>query len=77
MADLTIYHSNNSNLEHRSQSEERTKGVGKVKPVAYLDLKAVTSKGEETVDLKIIESLRKKWNMADILQGDGWREWLI
>lgn len=71
-ADLTIYHSNTNNLEHRSQSEERTKGVGKQRPVAYLDLVA-----PDTVDMKILKSLREKWNMADTLQGDGWREWLI
>lgn len=70
-ADLVIYHSSTTNLEHRQQSEERPKTVGKVKPIIYIDL--VTP---GTVDEKIIETLKRKDTIASTIQGDSWRKWL-
>jgi hypothetical protein len=67
-----VYYSNTNNLEHRSQSEERAQGIDKVNSVAYVDL---MSSG--TVDEKIIHSLREKIDMAAIISGDNWRQWLI
>lgn len=72
VADLVIYYSNTSDLEHRSQSEERAQAVGKEKSVAYVDLIV-----PGTVDEKIIKALRKKINIAATINGDNYREWLI
>jgi SNF2 family DNA or RNA helicase len=72
VADLVVYYSNTSNLEHRLQSEERPKGVGKSTPITYVDLIA-----PGTVDGKILKALRAKIDVASTLQGDGWREWVV
>lgn len=72
VADLTVYHSNTHNLEHRSQSEERVKGIGKESRALYVDL---VSPG--TVDEKILMSLKNKINLASILTGDEWRKWVV
>ena len=72
MADLTVYFSNTHDLEHRSQSEERTEAVDKLTGATRIDLIA-----PGTVDEKIIQALRNKINMAASITGDSWREWLI
>lgn len=72
VANLVVYYSNTYDLDHRSQSEERVKAVGKTTQIAYIDLVA---KG--TVDEKIIKALRNKINMAATITGDAWREWLV
>lgn len=71
-ANLVIYYSNTDNLEHRDQSEERAQAVGKKDQVMYVDL---CVKG--TVEGKIINSLRKKLDMATVINGDNYRDWLI
>jgi len=71
-ANLVIYYSNTYDLDHRSQSEERVKAVGKTTQVAYVDLVA-----RETIDEKIINVLRSKIDMAATITGDAWREWLV
>lgn len=71
-ADLVVYYSNTSNLEHRSQSEERAQGVHKINSVLYVDLVV-----PGTVDEKILTSLRNKIDMAATVTGDDYREWLI
>jgi hypothetical protein len=72
VADLCVYYSSRNNLDHRQQSEERCKAVGKMKAVAYIDM--IT---RDTVEEKIIEALRKKIDMAALINGDTWREWLV
>jgi hypothetical protein len=72
VASLLIYLSSTNNLEHRSQSEERGDAVGKYDPITCIDCIA-----PDTVDVKIIESLRKKIDMAAVITGDNWRQWLI
>lgn len=72
MADLVIYFGNSYDLEHREQSEERPKKVGKNIPIAYIDLVA-----PNTVDEVILKVLRNKINVSAAIQGDGWREWII
>lgn len=72
VADLCIYHSSTNNLEHRSQSEERDQAVDKVRSVLSIDLVATG-----TVDERIIEALRKKIDLATIITGDNYKEWLI
>ena len=71
-ADLVVYYSSKNNLDHRMQSEERVKAVGKTRQVAYIDLRV---KG--TVEEKIIEALRNKIDIASVISGDDWQEWLI
>ena len=71
-ADLVVYYSNSHDLEHRMQSEERAQGVGKINSVAYVDLVAT-----DTVDEKILLALRHKMNLAAVINGDNWREWVV
>ena len=54
-AQTVIYYSNDFNLEHRLQSEDRTHRIGTTGAVMYIDIDAVG-----TVDSKIISSLREK-----------------
>lgn len=72
IANLLIYYSNINNLEHRSQSEERASGVDKKDYVNCVDLVV-----PNTVDVKILEALRAKIDMAGAITGDNWREWVI
>jgi SNF2 family DNA or RNA helicase len=72
VADRIIYFSNSDNLEHREQSEQRGLGVEKTRGVDYVDLVV-----PGTVDMKILEALRAKINMATAINGDNYREWLI
>jgi SNF2 family DNA or RNA helicase len=71
-ADLVVYYSNTPDLEHRVQSEERPQAVGKTQSVLYVDLYA-----PNTVDVRFVQTLRKKLDMASLVTGDKWREWLI
>lgn len=71
-ADLVVYYSNNYDLEHRMQSEDRAHRAGQTRRVTYVDLVA-----RGTVDEKIIRALREKINMASAITGDGWRRWLV
>src|SRR5262249_295547 len=72
LADRTIYPSYRSNLDKRSQSEEGVKAEGKTGTWSYGDLRI---KG--TVEDKIIGALRDKLDMATLISGDNWREWLV
>jgi SNF2 family DNA or RNA helicase len=66
-----IYYSNNFNLEHRLQSEDRCHRDGQTRPVLYTDM--ITPR---TVEERIVENLRGKKTIADAVNGDGVREWL-
>jgi SNF2 family DNA or RNA helicase len=72
VANLLVYYSNTDNLEHRDQSEERGSAVGKVDRVTVVDL---VTRG--TVEEKIIRALRKKIDLAAVVTGDAWREWIV
>lgn len=72
VADLVIYYSSKNNLEHRDQSEQRVQGVDKKRPVDYVDLIV-----PDTVEMKFLEALRNKIDMAQIINGDNYKEWLI
>jgi SNF2 family DNA or RNA helicase len=56
----------------RFQSEDRAHRAGQTKSVTYVDL---VSPG--TVDETIINALRKKINLATVITGDNYQEWLI
>jgi SNF2 family DNA or RNA helicase len=72
VADLVIYYSNTTNLEHRVQSEDRAHVYGKANQVLYVDLMC-----PGTVEEKIVAALRDKIDLATIVTGDDYREWLI
>jgi Mesyanzhinovviridae DNA helicase len=71
-ASLVVYYANSWDLEHRVQSEDRAHRAGLTHKVTYVDLIA-----PNTVDEKIVRALRKKINLAAMVQGDKWREWLV
>lgn len=71
MANLVVYHSCRNNLDHRLQSEERAKNVGKTIPITYVDLRA-----PGTVDETIIDALRNKIDLASKVTGEDFKKWL-
>jgi len=72
VADWVIYFSTKNNLHHRYQSEDRAKAVGKMRPIAYTDMRV-----PGTVEDKNLQCLRNKIDMATVIAGDDWRKWLI
>jgi len=70
-ANTVIYYSNGYDLEKRLQSEDRAHRIGQHKPVTYVDILA-----EDTVDEKIVKSLRKKINIASEVLGEELRSWI-
>lgn len=70
-ATTVIYFSNNYDLEKRVQSEDRAHRIGQNKHVTYIDL--VTP---DTVDEKILKALRDKNDIARLITGDAWRQWI-
>ena len=72
MADMTIYYSNTPDLDHRMQSEERGKNVGKMSPMLYIDMVV-----PGTVDAKMLSALRAKINMSSAITGDAWQAWVV
>ena len=70
-ANTVIYYSNGYDLEKRMQSEDRAHRIGQTKKVTYIDLIA-----EDTVDTKIVKSLRKKINIASQVMGEELKEWI-
>lgn len=71
-ANLVVYFSNTHDLEMRMQSEDRCHRDGLKHSVTYVDLVA-----PGTVDEKVLKALRKKLNMATLISGEKYREWLI
>jgi SNF2 family DNA or RNA helicase len=71
-ASLSIFYSNNYDLEIREQAEARNHRIGTANKVTYIDL---VSQG--TVDEKIIYALRNKINLATSVLAEEVREWLI
>jgi SNF2 family DNA or RNA helicase len=70
-ARTVIYYSNYFSLILRVQSEDRAHRIGQEHPVNYIDLVA-----EGTVDIHIMRSLRAKFDVANMLNGDTLKEWL-
>jgi len=70
-ANTVIYYSNGYDLEKRLQSEDRAHRIGQHKPVTYVDINA-----QDTVDEKIVKSLRKKVNIASEVMGEELRAWI-
>ena len=70
-AKAVIYYSNSYDLEKRLQSEDRAHRIGQKNKVTYIDMMA-----DDTVDEKIVESLRNKVNIATEIMGEDLREWI-
>jgi SNF2 family DNA or RNA helicase len=70
-ASTMIYYSNGYDLEKRQQSEARIDRIGQERPMTYIDIIA-----EGTVDDKIVQSLRKKVNIATEIMGEELKEWI-
>ncbi len=70
-ANTVIYYSNGYDLEKRLQSEDRAHRIGQSKSVTYVDLIC-----DDTVDEKIVKSLRKKINIASEVLGEELRSWI-
>jgi len=70
-ANIVIYYSNGYDLEKRIQSEDRAHRIGQKKSVTYVDILA-----EDTVDEKIVKSLRKKINIASKVLGEELKAWI-
>ena len=70
-ANTVIYYSNNYDLELRLQSEDRAHRIGQENKVTYIDLIS-----PKTIDEKIVDALRNKIKIADLVLGEDAREWL-
>lgn len=64
-ATTVVYFSNDFSLENRLQSEDRAHRIGQTKNVTYIDMIAVN-----TLDEKIVSTLRSKKSVADLITGD-------
>jgi SNF2 family DNA or RNA helicase len=72
-ADRAYYFSNGFSLESRLQSEARNHRSGSEihAHITYTDL---VMRG--TIDAKLLNTLRKKLSLANIVTGDNWKEWM-
>ena len=70
-ASTMIYYSNDFSLETRVQSEDRAHRIGQRQNVLYIDIEALN-----TIDKQVIDALRQKKNLADLITGDRVAEWL-
>ncbi len=70
-ASTMIYYSNGYDLEKRQQSEARIDRIGQEKPMTYIDIMA-----EDTIDDKIVKSLRNKVNIATEIMGEELKAWI-
>lgn len=66
-----IYYSNNFSLQNRLQSEDRAHRIGQRWPVQYIDIVA-----SDTIDDQIASNLKNKFNIAQQVTGDKFRQWL-
>jgi SNF2 family DNA or RNA helicase len=70
-ASTSIFHSNHFKMTKRIQQEMRNYRIGQNKPVHVIDLVC-----NGTVDNKIIDALRSKKEIADLLVGDRFKAWI-
>ena len=66
-----IYYANNFSLQNRLQSEDRAHRIGQKWPVQYIDIVA-----SDTLDDHIAANLKMKFNIAQQVTGDKFRQWL-
>lgn len=70
-AATVVYYSNDFSLEARLQSEDRAHRIGQTSSVLYVDIEC-----PGTVDTKIINALRSKKTLADMITRDNPKTWL-
>jgi SNF2 family DNA or RNA helicase len=70
-ARTVIYYNTSFRLSHRLQSEARPHRIGQEHPVQYIDLVA-----DRTADERIIEALRDKKDLSDLIMGDPRGNWI-
>ena len=70
-ASTMIYYSNGYDLEKRQQSEARIDRIGQTRPMTYIDIIC-----EDTVDERIVKSLKKKINIATQIMGEELKDWI-
>lgn len=71
-AKTMVYYSNSFRLIDRLQSEDRAHRPGMDhNAVNYIDIVC-----NGTVDERIVENLRNKKDVAQLIQGDEWKEWI-
>ena len=70
-ATTVIYFSNDFSLEARLQSEDRAHRIGQHHNVTYIDIECLG-----TVDTKIINALRHKQDLAELITRDNYRQLL-
>jgi len=70
-AKTTIYYSNNFRLIKRQQSEDRNHRIGQNNSVLYIDMVA-----QDSIDEKIVDALRRKYDIASQITGDELKEWI-
>ena len=64
-ANTVVFYSNDYSYIDRSQEEDRCHRVGTINPVTYIDMIA-----PNTLDEKVVSTLRAKKSMADLITGD-------
>lgn len=72
VANLTVYYANNYDLEQRDQSEDRNYRIGQNDRVTVVDL--IT---QGTIENKVVQNLRKKIDLATMINREGHREWVV
>lgn len=70
-AKTVFYFSNSFSLEDRLQSEDRAHRIGQDQHVTYIDIVA-----RGTIDVKVLAALRAKKNLANLITGDSWTQWI-
>lgn len=68
-ANTVIFYSNSFDNEIRRQAEKRAHRIGQTRTVTYVDLV-----GTKTVDEKIIDALRSKTDLVNLVTASNWRE---
>lgn len=66
-----IFATHDYDLDARLQAEARMERIGQENPMLCVNLVA-----RDTLDEKILQALRQKKSMADLVTGDAWREWI-
>lgn len=70
-ANTVVFWSNDFSLENRLQASDRAHRIGQKNAVLYIDFVA-----QSTIDEKIVETLRSKKQIADLITGDNIGDWL-
>lgn len=70
-ARTVVYYNNSFKLEDRLQSEKRAHRAGQEHPVNYIDILA-----PRTIDVKVLDALRAKKQIAAVVTGDNFEEWV-